>query len=64
MYDNTASIFRNGVAMLGFAIAILAMPTLNAAILMWGVGCIFDDIGWVVVYRKTRERIIESKEID
>lgn len=36
MYDNTASIFRNGTAMLGFAIAILAMPSLNTAILLWG----------------------------
>lgn len=61
MYDNTASIFRNGVAMLGFAIAILAMPSLDTAIFLWGIGCVFDDIGLVVVYRKTRKRIIESK---
>ena len=59
MYDNTASIFRNGVAMLGFAIAILAMPSLNTAILLWGIGCIFDDIGWIIVYNKTKRHIIE-----
>ena len=59
MYDNTASIFRNGVAMLGFAIAIIAMPSLNTAILLWGIGCIFDDIGWIIVYNKTKRCIIE-----
>ena len=59
MYDNTSSIFRNGVAMIGFAIAILAMPSLNTAILLWGVGCIFDDIGWIMVYNRTRDRIVE-----
>ena len=62
MYDNTASIFRNGVAMVGFAIAIIAMPTLKAAILLWGVGCIFDDIGWIIVYNKTKGHIIECGE--
>jgi hypothetical protein len=60
LFDNTSSIFRNGVAMLGFAIAILAMPKLNTAILLWGIGCIFDDIGWIIVYRKTRKRLVEK----
>lgn len=59
MFDNTASIFRNGIAMIGFAWAILAMPSLNTAILLWGIGCIFDDIGWIIVYNKTKNRIIE-----
>ena len=59
MYDNTASIFRNGTAMLGFAIAMLAMPSLNTAILLWGIGCIFDDIGWIIVYNKAKKNIIE-----
>ena len=62
IYDNTNSIFRNGVAMLGFAISILAMPSLKIAILLWGIGCIFDDIGWIIVYNKTKQRIIETKE--
>ena len=62
MYDNTASIFRNGVAMIGFAIAILAMPSLNTAILLWGLGCVFDDIGWIIVYNRTRNRILENKD--
>ena len=61
MYDNTSSIFRNGVAMIGFAIAILDMPSLNTAILLWGIGCVFDDIGWIIVYNKTKNRIFESK---
>ena len=59
MYDNTSSIFRNGVAMIGFAIAILAMPSLNTAILLWGIGCVFDDIGWIIVYNRTRDKILE-----
>ena len=38
------------------------MPSLKTAILLWGVGCIFDDIGWIVVYNKTKRCIIEAKE--
>ena len=59
MFDNTSSIFRNGIAMIGFAVAILAMPSLKVAIFLWGIGCIFDDIGWIIVYNKTRNTIIE-----
>ena len=61
LYDNTSSIFRNGVAMLGFAIAILAMPSLNTAILLWGIGCVFDDIGWIIVYNLNKKRIMTSE---
>ena len=59
LFDNTSSIFRNGIALLGFLIAICFMPSLKVAILLWGVGCIFDDIGWIIVYRKCRDRIID-----
>ena len=62
MFDNTASIFRNGVAMLGFLIAILAMPSLKTAILLWGVGCVFDDIGWIIVYTRNRKTIMDEIE--
>lgn len=63
MFDNTSSIFRNGVAMLGFAIAILAMPSLKTAIFLWGIGCVFDDIGWIMVYSKNRTQILAEAEV-
>ena len=40
------------------------MPSLKTAILLWGVGCIFDDIGWIIVYNKTKRRIIETRKED
>lgn len=63
MYDNTSSIFRNGVAMLGFALAIFWMPNLKLSIFLWGIGCIFDDFGWFVVYRKNRNRLLNSEDL-
>lgn len=58
-FDNTSSIVTNTIAMLGFGIATLAMPSLKVAIFLWGFGCIVDDIGWIIVYRKMRKTIIE-----
>lgn len=49
---------RGIVNCLGFGVALLAMPPLKTALFIWGVTCIVDDIGWVVVYRRTREDIV------
>ena len=57
-FDNTSSIISNTIAMIGFMIATIAMPKLEVAVFLWGLGCIFDDIGWIIVYRKTRNCII------
>ena len=59
-FDNTSSIISNTIAMIGFAIATIAMPKLEVAVFLWGCGCIFDDIGWIIVYRKTRKHIIDN----
>ena len=59
-FDNTSSIMSNTIAMIGFMIATIAMPKLEVAVFLWGLGCIFDDIGWIIVYRKTRNHIIDN----
>ena len=59
-FDNTSSIISNTIAMIGFMIATIAMPKLEVAVFLWGLGCIFDDIGWIIVYSKTRNRIINK----
>lgn len=40
VYDNNLSIVYGIVAVLGFSIALLAMPSLKVALFLWGVGCI------------------------
>lgn len=59
-FDNTSAIMSNTIAMIGFAIATIAMPRLEVAVFLWGCGCIFDDIGWIIVYNKCRNKIKES----
>ena len=47
---------------LGFGVATFMMPSLKVAIAILGTTCIFDDVGLVVTYRKTKQVIIASKE--
>lgn len=56
-FDNTSSIMSNTIAMIGFAIATVVMPRLEVAVFLWGCGCIFDDIGWIIVYSKCKEKL-------
>lgn len=59
-FDNTNSIVRNIVNCLGFGIAILAMPGIKVAIFIWGVTCVMDDIGWIIIYNRNRQAIMEE----
>ena len=59
-FDNTSSIISNTIAIIGFMIATIAMPKLEVAVFLWGCGCIFDDIGWLIVYNKCKRKIKES----
>lgn len=60
-FDNTASVVRNITAIVGFGCASLFVPSLRMAIFMWGLGCIFDDVGWIIVYTINRDRILASE---
>lgn len=61
-YDNTDSVVRSLIMILGFGVATFMMPSLKVAIAIWGTACIFDDAGWIVTYRKTKQVILTSKE--
>ena len=61
-FDNTNSIMRGIVNCCGFAIAILAMPPLKLAIFIWGISCIADDIGWIIIYNRNRQLILQNIE--
>lgn len=59
-FDNTNSIVRNIVSCLGFGISIFAMPGIKVAIFIWGVTCVADDIGWIIIYNRNRQAIMEE----
>ena len=45
-----------------WTLSTLFMPSLRVAMFVWGVCCGIDNIGWLVVYHKNREKFREIDE--
>lgn len=54
IYDNNVSIVEGIVCIIGFSCALLFLPSLKVSLFIWGLCCIFDDIGWIIVYLKNK----------
>ena len=61
VYDNNADIICGITCILGFGVALLFMPSFKTALLIWGTSCLFDNIGWGVVYMKNKKKLIENE---
>lgn len=59
VYDNNNSVVSSIVCITGYALALIASPSLKVSLFLWAVCCILDDIGWVIVYLKNRENLKE-----
>lgn len=60
IYDNNSSIIGSITCISGFLFALLFMPSLEVALVLWAIACIVDDIGWMIVYKKNKELLIEK----
>lgn len=54
-YDNNQAVVIEICCIVGFVIALIAMPPLSISVLLWGVCCILDDIGWIMIYIKNKQ---------
>lgn len=52
IYDNNVSIVYGIVCIIGYMTALVALPSLKVSLFLWSICCIFDDIGWIIVYKK------------
>lgn len=57
IYDNNHSIIAGMVCVIGFSAALFFMPSLKLALVLWGLCCIIDDIGWILVYIKNKNEL-------
>ena len=57
IYDNNQSVILGFVCVIGFSLALFFMPSLKLALVIWGLCCIIDDVGWILVYLKNRETL-------
>lgn len=62
IYDNNMSIVYGIVCVIGYLFALFAMPSLQLALFLWGFCCIFDDIGWIIVYFKNIKTLHEIEK--
>ena len=62
IYDNNTSIVSGIVCIIGYLVALVAMPSLSVALFIWGLCCIIDDIGWIIVYLKNKTILHEIEE--
>lgn len=60
IYDNNSSIIGSIVSILGYTIALFAMPSLKLSLFLWGICCIIEDIGWGIVYKRN-EKLLKNK---
>jgi hypothetical protein len=54
VYDNNADIVSGIVCVIGYLFALVALPSLKVSLFLWAICCIFDDIGWLIVYSKNK----------
>jgi len=59
IYDNNAQIVTGIVCIFGYLLAIIALPSLKLALFLWSICCIIDDIGWIIVYKINKKKLIE-----
>ena len=54
VYDNNVSIVSGIVCVIGYVLALVALPSLKVSLFLWAICCIFDDVGWIIVYKKNK----------
>lgn len=59
VYDNNYSIVGGIVCIIGYLLALIALPSLKLSLFLWGLCCIVDDIGWIIVYTRNKEKLKE-----
>lgn len=60
IYDNNSSIISSITCIAGYSLALLFMPSLEVSLVLWAIACIVDDIGWMIVYKINKNKLVEE----
>lgn len=60
-YDNNIAIISGIVCVVGYLCALLFLPSLETALILWGIAYLVDDIGWGIVYLKNKTELLTEK---
>jgi len=61
IYDNNLSIVEGVVCIIGYSLSFLFLPPLKVSLFLWGLCCIIDDIGWIIVYYNNKNILIKKE---
>jgi len=55
LHDNTASVVRDLALIIGGLMAMIFCPSLKLALVLLGIACVVDDIGWIITWLKLKD---------
>jgi hypothetical protein len=64
VYDNNNDVVCGIYCIAGYVCALLFMPSLKVAMFIWGLCCGIDNIGWLVVYHKNKDKFMDFNKED
>lgn len=53
-FDNGCMSLNCIASLLGLTCSLFFVPSLPTAVAFWSLACVFDDIGWIIVYNKNK----------
>ena len=56
-FDNNLSIISSIVCIVGFSFSLFMLPSLKLSLFLWSFAFVIDDIGWIVVYIKNKNKL-------
>lgn len=59
IYDNNNTIVCGIVCIVGYALALIALPSLKLSLFLWALCCIADDFGWITIYLINKSKLKE-----
>lgn len=60
LHDNTAAIVRDIALIIGGTMSMLFCPSLKLSLILWGIACFVDDIGWILTWFKLKDKLKED----
>ena len=60
LHDNTAAVVRDLALIIGGIAAMLFCPSLKLALILWGIANVVDDIGWIIIWFKLKDKLKEN----
>ena len=63
-YNRNSELVSGLVSLAALVVAVFVAPTPQQAMALWGFSCLIDNIGWIIIIRRHKSRILSSIEAE